>query len=61
MEQVGELAKTSLVQRAWRDHQRPWLHGWVYDMHTGRLRELTLLTHEHQVDSIHRYDFDDDA
>ena len=55
--QVNDLAKMSLVQKAWHEEQRPWLHGWVYDIHTGRLKELTLLTHEHRVDPIHRYDF----
>jgi carbonic anhydrase len=59
IEQVRDLAKTSLIQRAWHDERRPWLHGWVYDIHTGRLNELTLLTHEHRVDDIHRYDFSD--
>jgi carbonic anhydrase len=56
-EQVRDLAKMSLIQKAWKEERRPWLHGWVYDIHTGRLNELTLLTHEHQVDPIHRYDF----
>jgi carbonic anhydrase len=55
--QVNDLAKMSLIQKAWHEEKRPWLHGWVYDIHTGRLNELTLLTHEHQVDPIHRYDF----
>jgi len=61
VEQVRDLAKTSLIQRAWHDERRPWLHGWVYDIHTGRLKELTLLTHEHEVDEIHRYDFSGEA
>jgi carbonic anhydrase len=57
IEQVNDLAKMSLIQKAWHEEKRPWLHGWVYDIHTGKLNELTLLTHEHQVDPIHRYDF----
>jgi carbonic anhydrase len=28
-EQVQNLAKTSIVQRAWRADQRPTLHDWV--------------------------------
>jgi carbonic anhydrase len=28
-EQVQNLAKTSIIQRAWRTHPRPMLHGWV--------------------------------
>jgi len=57
VEQTNDLAKMSLIQEAWQKERRPWLHGWVYDIHTGRLKELTLLTHEHRVDPIHRYDF----
>ncbi len=34
-EQVMNLAKTSIVQRAWKHHQRPHLHGWVYDLKDG--------------------------
>jgi carbonic anhydrase len=55
--QVNDLAKMSLIQKAWAEEQRPSLHGWVYDLRTGRLKELTTLTHEHKVDPIHRYDF----
>jgi carbonic anhydrase len=58
--QVNDLAKMSLIQQAWAAEQRPWLHGWVYDVRTGRLKELTTLTHEHEVDPIHRYDFTQD-
>ena len=57
IEQVRDLAKMSLIQRAWHEERRPWLHVWVYDLHTGKLNELTLLTHEYEVDPIHRYDF----
>lgn len=36
-EQVQNLAKTSIIQRAWRTEQPPMLHGWVYDLRTGYL------------------------
>lgn len=39
-EQVLNLAKTSIVQRAWKLHQAPHLHGWVYDLHDGVLKSL---------------------
>src|SRR5882724_10365514 len=29
-EQLMHLAKTSIIQRAWKNEQRPQLHGWVY-------------------------------
>lgn len=37
-EQVMNLAKTSIIQKAWKENQRPHLHGWVYDLHDGIIR-----------------------
>ena len=34
-EQVMNLAKTSIVQKAWRERQAPHLHGWVYGLSDG--------------------------
>lgn len=34
-EQVMNLAKTSIIQNAWKQHQIPHLHGWVYDLRDG--------------------------
>lgn len=58
IQQVADLAKTSIVQRHWTQGERPWLHGWVYDIHTGRLKTLTRMTRVDQPDDIHRYEFD---
>lgn len=30
IEQVWDLAKTSIVQNAWKNKQDLWIHGWVY-------------------------------
>jgi carbonic anhydrase len=35
---------------------RPWLHGWVYDMKTGRLKELVLRTAADLPHPVHRFD-----
>src|SRR5690348_16768888 len=32
IEQVNNLAKTTIIQRAWMKEQRPHLHGWVYGL-----------------------------
>src|SRR3982751_4584852 len=37
-EQVYNLAKTTIVQRAWREEQRPDLHGWVYGLKDGIIK-----------------------
>ena len=34
-EQVMNLAKTSIIQNAWKQHHIPHLHGWVYDLRDG--------------------------
>ena len=34
-EQVMNLAKTSIIQRAWKEENRPDLHGWVYGLKNG--------------------------
>ncbi len=56
VEQVDHLAKTSVIQRAWQDEGRPWLHGWVFDMETGRLKELVLRTSADLPHEVHRFD-----
>ena len=34
-EQVMNLAKTSIIQNAWKQNNIPHLHGWVYDLRDG--------------------------
>jgi carbonic anhydrase len=55
-EQVLNLAKTSIIHRAWVTHQRPVIHGWVYDIKDGILRDLIRLDNTYQLDPIYRYD-----
>ena len=40
MEQVLNLGKTSIVQNAWKKKQPLHVHGWVYDLHDGFIRDL---------------------
>lgn len=58
-EQVWKLAETSFVQHAWQTEQRPIIHGWVYDLHTGYLNDLLMLTPETPIESIYKFEFDD--
>jgi carbonic anhydrase len=39
-EQVFDLAKTSIVQNAWRSGQELTLHGWVYGLNSGYVTDL---------------------
>ncbi|GLC26580.1 carbonic anhydrase [Roseisolibacter agri] len=40
LEQIYHLSETPVVQKAWRKGRRPMLHGLVYDIREGYLREL---------------------
>ena len=39
-EQVLNLAKTSIVQNAWKNGQELYLHGWVYGLNSGYVTDL---------------------
>jgi carbonic anhydrase len=43
LKQVDRLRKTSIIEDAWSKRGGPWLHGWIYGLHDGRLRELAAL------------------
>jgi carbonic anhydrase len=40
VEQVMDLAKTSIVQNAWNKGQDLWIHGWVYSIKNGLVKDL---------------------
>jgi carbonic anhydrase len=40
LEQINNLGKTSILQKAWSEGSRPALHGWVYELASGRLSVL---------------------
>ena len=41
-EQVFDLAKTSIVQNAWKNKQPLHVHGWVYYIHDGIIKDLNV-------------------
>jgi carbonic anhydrase len=41
-EQVLDLGKTSIVQSAWERGQQVHVHGWVYDIHDGMIKDLNV-------------------
>jgi carbonic anhydrase len=45
IEQVYNLGKTHTIQAAWARHQRPYIHGWVFDLRTGYIRPQTGMIH----------------
>jgi carbonic anhydrase len=55
-EQVMDLAKTSIVQRAWKHEQRPDLHGWVYGLKDGLINPIFEMKAGTHIDSLYEYD-----
>lgn len=56
-EQVRNLAKTSIIQKAWKDRQAPHLHGWVYGLKDGIINPVFEMPAGTHIDEI--YEFDD--
>jgi carbonic anhydrase len=55
IEQVRNLAKTTIVQQAWAERELH-LHGWVYGLHDGLIKDLSVI-HDGQedIDDIYRF------
>ncbi len=54
-QQVLNVCHTTIAQEAWHNKQRLAVHGWVYDMESGRLEDLNCCyTSLEQVESIYR-------
>jgi carbonic anhydrase len=56
-EQVFNLAKTSIIQRAWKEENRPDLHGWVYGLKDGLIKPVFEMKSGTHIDTL--YEFDD--
>ena len=56
LEQLQHLAETSFVQKAWRGENRPMIHGWVYDLRTGYLKEVGCIQPNTRLDEIYMFD-----
>ena len=58
-EQVKNLAQTTIVQRSWKKFDAPHLHGWVYGLKTGLIKEILNLPPGSPVGAVYTYDFDE--
>ena len=57
-EQVQDLAKTSIIQAAWEKGQEVSIHGWVYGVHDGIIKDLNLtLTDNNKLAEVYQLDF----
>ncbi|MFD2517243.1 carbonate dehydratase [Salinimicrobium flavum] len=58
VEQVFDLAKTSIVQNAWKNEQDLNLHGWVYGVSSGIIKDLNVnVSNDSQLDEIYQLNF----
>jgi carbonic anhydrase len=55
-EQIFNLAKTSIIQRAWKVEQRPDLHGWVYGLKDGIIKPVYEMKTGTPIDPLYEYD-----
>ena len=55
-EQVYNLAKTSIIQRAWKQEKRPDLHGWVYGLKDGMIKPVYEMNAGTHIDALYEYD-----
>lgn len=54
-EQVYDLAKTSIVQGAWKNGQSLHLHGWVYGVGSGIVKDLGVnVSDNNDLDNVYR-------
>jgi len=55
-EQVNNLAKTSIIQRAWKQKNAPDLHGWVYGLKDGLIKPVFEMKAGTHIDPLYEYD-----
>jgi carbonic anhydrase len=55
-EQVNNLAKTSIIQRAWKQNNAPDLHGWVYGLKDGIINPVFEMKAGTHIDPVYEYD-----
>ncbi|MFM2266275.1 MAG: hypothetical protein RLZ77_1695 [Bacteroidota bacterium] len=57
-EQVFDLAKTSIVQGAWRNGQDLTIHGWCYGLNSGYVTDLDVnMSSNSELDEVYRLKF----
>jgi carbonic anhydrase len=56
VEQVQRLAKTSIIQKAWKERDGPDLHGWVYGLKDGLINPVYEMKAGSDIDPLYVYD-----
>ena len=57
IEQCEDLVKTSIIQKAWKKRKAPKIHGWVYKLSDGIVKELATIDADiDAIDPLFKYD-----
>ena len=58
MEQVNNLAAVPFIQEEWEKGEFPYIHGWVYDLKSGKIKQLDCTVNRKDlIQSEFNYDF----
>lgn len=56
LEQLRNITKTRTIQKAWKHHNRPTLHGWVFNIADGSIKSLYKIIPGSPVEDIYAFD-----
>jgi carbonic anhydrase len=57
VEQVYDLGKTSIIQNAWQSRGAPHIHGWVYDIRNGLIKDLNVsMNDDSGMSEVYRFE-----
>jgi carbonic anhydrase len=57
IEQVYDLGKTSIIQNSWEKRGGPYVHGWIYDVRNGLIKDLKVTMHEDsEMPDVYRFE-----
>ena len=55
-EQVNNLTKLSFIQECWEESELPYIHGWVYNLHDGLIKDLSVGVNSNaSLGSVYQY------
>lgn len=58
IEQVKDLAKTSIVQGAWKNGKKFGIHGWVYGIENGYIKDLNIsMFDDSELPDVYKLEF----
>lgn len=57
IEQVKNVARTFIVQKAWKERKGPHLHGWVYGVANGLIKPVCEIEAGCLKDDLYTFDF----